>query len=57
MILLLLFTLGDTAVSVPVQPGLEFTLPDSEIHYTLSSSRLHFTLPDSQLHYKLREED
>ncbi len=44
-------------VVVPDQPGLEFTLPVSRLHFTMGENRLHHTLPVSRLHFTMPEED
>ena len=50
-------TLTDVASVAPTTPGLEYTLPISQVHYTLPDSQIDYTLPDSGLDFTLREED
>lgn len=45
------------AVTVPDQPGLEFTIPVNRMHYTMPTDRLHHTVPVNRLHFTMAEED
>jgi len=50
-------TMTDVVGVAPTTPGLEYTLPKSQVHYTLPDSRIEYTLPDSGIDYTIREED
>jgi len=45
------------SILVPSTPGMEWTLPSSNLHFTLPDNRLEYTLPESKLHFTLRNED
>ena len=45
------------AVTVPDQPGLEFTIPVNRMHYTMPTNRMHHMQPVNRLHFTMAEED
>lgn len=49
------FTVGEIAAITA--PGLEFTMPESRMHYEMPENKIHFTMPVIRTHFTMPDED
>ena len=47
----LLFQMSSMDITVPTIEGLEYSLPENKLHFTMADNTLDYELPTNKLHY------